>query len=61
VTADELRSIGEAQYGKFWQSKMAKDLPCDTRTIRRWLSGKRPIRPFVAARIRALVDLSDAN
>lgn len=47
MTPDELRAIGEMKYGRFWQSKMAKDLPRDTRTIRRWLSGKRPIRPLL--------------
>jgi hypothetical protein len=61
MTPAELRAIGEAKYGRFWQSQMAQDLPCDARTIRRWLSGKRPIRPFVAARIRALVDERQAR
>jgi hypothetical protein len=54
VTPDELRAVGEALYGKYWQTPMAEALPCETRTIRHWLSGKRKIRPMVEARIRSL-------
>jgi hypothetical protein len=54
VTPDELRAIGKALYGERWQTPMAEALPCKTRTIRYWLSGKRKIRPMVEARIRNL-------
>jgi len=54
MTPDELRAIGEALYSKHWQTPMAEALPCTTRTIRHWLSGKRKIRPMVEARIKGL-------
>jgi hypothetical protein len=56
MTPDELRAIGVKLYGARWQTPMAEALPCDTRTIRRWLSGKRKIRPMIEARIKALVE-----
>lgn len=54
MTPAELRSIGERLYGPRWQSPLARALPVSTRTIRYWLSGKRAIRPVIAARIRSL-------
>lgn len=54
MTPAELRKIGEELFGPRWQSKLARALPVSTRTIRYWLSGKRKIRPVIAARIRSL-------
>jgi hypothetical protein len=54
VTPAELRAIGESLYGERWQSKLAAALPVTSRSVRYWLSGKRPIRPVIAARIRDL-------
>jgi hypothetical protein len=54
MTPAELRDIGEELYGPLWQSKLARAMPVSTRTIRYWLSGKRKIRPVIAARIRSL-------
>jgi transcriptional regulator with XRE-family HTH domain len=54
MTPSELREIMEQQ--GWTQGEMARLLPLKTtRTIRYWLSGKREIRPLVAARIRDLV------
>ena len=50
----ELRLIGESLYGPRWQSKLARALPVNPRTVRRWLAGEVKIRPVVAARIRTL-------
>ena len=61
MTPDELRSIGEALYGKHWQTPMAEALPCETRTIRHWLAGTRKIQPMVEARIRSLRDGQSAG
>jgi hypothetical protein len=58
MTPDELREIGEKLFGSTWQTPMARALPVSTRTIRYWLSGKRKIRPVIAARIRSLPDES---
>ncbi len=52
---DELRAIGESLYGPIWQTKLARAVPANPRTIRRWLSGDRKIRPLVAERIRGLL------
>jgi hypothetical protein len=38
-------------YGPRWQTKLARALPVNPRTVRRWLSGERKIRPLVAERI----------
>ncbi len=54
MTPAELASLGEKLYGPRWQTNLARALPVSTRTVRYWLSGKRQIRPLVAARIRAL-------
>jgi len=56
VIADELRSIGEAAFGPRWQSKLARFLPANPRTVRRWLSGERNISRMAAARIRSLIE-----
>jgi hypothetical protein len=54
MTPAELRKIGEALYGPRWQTPLSRALPVSTRTIRYWLTGKRAIRPVIAARIRSL-------
>lgn len=54
MTPVELRKIGEKLFGPRWQTPLARALPVTTRSIRHWLSGKRKIRPLVAARIRSL-------
>ena len=54
MTASELRKIGEFLYGKRWQTTLARRIKVDARTVRRWLAGKRKIRPQVAEHIRSL-------
>jgi hypothetical protein len=44
-----------AGYGPRWQTKLARALPVNPRTVRYWLSGKRKIRPVVTERIRSLL------
>jgi plasmid maintenance system antidote protein VapI len=51
----ELRAIGEQLYGPCWQTKLARALPVNPRTVRNWISEKRQIRPVIAERIRGLV------
>jgi DNA invertase Pin-like site-specific DNA recombinase len=48
MTPAELREIGERLYGRRWQTKLARRLKVDPRTVRRWLSGDRKISPLVA-------------
>jgi plasmid maintenance system antidote protein VapI len=54
VTPGELREIGEKLFGPKWQSKLARAMPVNTRTVRRWLSGERKIHPAIAERVRSL-------
>jgi len=54
MTPDELAEIGERLYGKRWQTALARRIKVDARTVRRWLAGKRKIRPQVAEHIRSL-------
>lgn len=51
----ELRKLG-SKLGVGWQTKLAHLLPCNPRTVRYWLAGKRAIRPMVAERIRQVCD-----
>jgi hypothetical protein len=54
MTPAELRSLGEIMFGPRWQTPLARALPVSSRTVRYWLSGKRAIRPVIAARIRQI-------
>ncbi|MDB5350990.1 MAG: hypothetical protein JWN86_2237 [Planctomycetota bacterium] len=54
MKAEELRSIGEKLFGPRWQTMMARALPVNPRTVRKWLAGKRQISPLAAARIRSI-------
>jgi hypothetical protein len=41
------RTLCESLYGEGWQSKPARDLVRDIRTIRRWKSGESPVPKVV--------------
>lgn len=58
MTPTELRTLAESLYGPRWQTKLARALPVNDRTVRRWLSGDRKIRPLVAERIKALSNIN---
>ena len=45
ITPKELRAIGLAAFGQGWQSKMARALGVNARTVRRWASGQWPVPP----------------
>lgn len=55
MTPAELRTMGERLYGPRWQTKLARALEINQRTVRRWLAGSFSIRPPVAMAIRALI------
>lgn len=50
----QLKKLGE-QLGEGWQSKLARLLPCNVRTVQYWLKGDRQISPMVAERIKQVV------
>nr|WP_088258638.1 adhesin [Fimbriiglobus ruber] len=54
MTPEELRKAGETLFGQKWQTALARVLPVNPRTVRRWLSGDRKIHPAIAARIKSL-------
>lgn len=51
MTPAELRKLGK-KHGRGWQARLARDLPVNARTIRRWLSGKTTMHPAIAKQIR---------
>ncbi|OWK42112.1 adhesin [Fimbriiglobus ruber] len=51
MTPTELRNLGD-KHGRGWQTRLARAVPVDVRTVRRYLSGKVAIRPVIAMRIR---------
>jgi hypothetical protein len=54
MTPTDLRILGESLYGPRWQTKLARALPVNPRTVRRWLSGEIKMRSVVAERIKSL-------
>jgi hypothetical protein len=61
MTPAELRTIGESLYGPRWQTKLARALPVNPRTVRRWLAGKTKIRQLVAERIKSLTQKTQSE
>lgn len=55
MTGDELRALGEKSGRGGWQTYLARRLPKNPRTIRRWLSGKTSIDPALEPRIRQIL------
>ncbi len=56
MTPLELRELA-SQLGYGWQTKLARLLPCEVRTVRHWLKGTRAISPLVKARIKDVVKM----
>lgn len=55
MTPKQLKKLGE-QLGAGWQSKLARLLPCNVRTVQYWLKGERQISEMVAHRIRQVIN-----
>jgi len=47
MTPSRFISLCESIYGAGWQSKLARELVRDIRTIRRWKSGESPVPEVV--------------
>jgi hypothetical protein len=52
----EFCTICELLYGAGWQSKLARDLVRDIRTIRRWKTGESPVPKAVEEWLQERVD-----
>lgn len=55
MTPKQLEKLG-ATLGAGWQSKLARLLPCNVRTVQYWLKGERQIRKAIAERIKQVVE-----
>lgn len=51
MTPAELRKLGKP-HGHGWQTRLARGLSVNPRTVRRWVAGTTPIRPAMAELIR---------
>jgi len=58
MTPKQLNLIGK-KLGEGWQSKLARLLPCNLRTVQRWVAGDRAISDMVAERIKQVVNESN--
>ena len=54
MTPAELRALG-GKHGRGWQARLARELPVNPRTVRRWLSGETTMHRAIAARVRHVV------
>jgi hypothetical protein len=51
TSAELIKSVGPALFGRNWQSELADWLGMNRRTIRRWMSGEDEPRPVVWAEL----------
>ena len=51
MTPSELRTLG-SKHGRGWQTRLARELPVNPRTVRRWKTGETAMHPAFAARVR---------
>lgn len=51
MTPAELRAFGN-RHGRGWQARLARELPVDPRTVRRWKTGETTMHPAVAKQVR---------
>ncbi|MEC9346040.1 MAG: transcriptional regulator [Pseudomonadota bacterium] len=56
MTPDTLQRVGECLYGERWQSDLARLLGLDSRRVRQWMAGERPIPPGIR---RELIEALD--
>lgn len=55
MTPEQLTAAGVALYGDQWQSNLARRLNIDSRRIRQWLSGERPLPEWLPSELSALL------
>lgn len=60
MTKEELHTIGRTLYGSQWQTELAKNIinlegvPLDSRRVRQWACGARPIPDWLMPELKAL-------
>lgn len=60
MTPKQLKKLGSG-LGEGWQSKLARLMPCNVRTVQYWLRGEREIRPMVAERIKQVISTNKSE
>lgn len=61
MTIEQLEQGGRLLYGDQWQANLARDFNIDSRRIRQWLSGDRPISGWVQDDLTALLKANQEN
>lgn len=56
MTPSELEKAGKLLFGEQWQSNLAQKLGIDSRRVRFWMSGERPIKDFVRTEVTKLLE-----
>lgn len=51
----DLRKSGEVLFGQRWQTDMAKALKVDSRRVRQWVAGERPLPKTIDKEILTLL------
>jgi hypothetical protein len=52
----DLSSVASTLFGERWNTALAKELGKNSRTIRFWSSGSRPIPPEIKDELRSMID-----
>lgn len=61
ITKDQLHAIGRALYGLKWQEELARNIinldgvELDSRRVRQWACGARPVPAWLLPELKALV------
>lgn len=61
MTKEELHTIGRALYGSQWQTELARNIinldgvELDSRRVRQWSCGARPVPAWLLPELKALV------
>ena len=56
MNIEQLERAGRLLYGDAWQANMARSLNIDSRRIRQWNTGDRPMGDWVGAEVIALLE-----
>lgn len=58
MTPSELKTAGERLYGPKWRQPLAARLGVNIATLRRWTSGKKPIRATAALAVEGMLHIT---
>lgn len=61
MNIEQLEQAGRLLYGDQWQSSLARDLSIDSRRVRQWMTGDRPVSDWVGREVGALLDKKQFN